>query len=1021
MTAANFLELAPFFELGQEVEGFEGTDTSIRWKDILFVDRTEPCTTPVFYPLLLACFQADYKQLALQIALDALENTRFWTGYGGFELDFLTIIDPKFELFSNFGDLRLLVKSLGLQSRRIVYRDISEAENIASFLERNAKFLPVNMANEVSSSDSNLESRMLDCFRTRNFSMFFKDYLYSQGFSDSSGPAISCANYLQLFEQMSSNEIELCLKDDWRSFSLENWDSFAKEALDCQTIATLRDVCFSQGICIRALPPQQRAFVTAFSSEFRNRNVADDFIGYLDSCFKKYFNEPDIYYAPYISMCQSSGMGKSRVISEAAKSIPTLYMCLASRESTCYPRQSLEYMTELQAHAGKAKGDPLCLNVLRFVVALIATAVDEFLIIRNASVNKQAAPKLFWDRQVDTDPLGNATAKKFVQISREMTRFTTENELLTFCDKTLEKLINVQYLLLAFDESRSLLDVIDVDDSYFTIIRRNLRKIGERTRKIFAVFADTTSAVANFYPGRYADISGREPTKKPRSLFEPFYFLTNMDIFIPKLKAGENPFELRRLYSLGRHLWAGFVTNEGPKATWELAKTKILGGINITLASDLSFVLAIALLGVRVTLGVRVDGKLAELLPSKHLKVILAIADKREIVHTIYPSEPVVVQAVTYLMSMEHTRPEVLLGFLEAGLMQGLIDTGTVGEIVSQIIAVLARDAALYSNGVRVTEEYLTVSVENFLNYLYTDAVETLRSSDEIPKKHTRHTPDWGKHNEVVESILSADLSFSHFIEVHFSVTANELRSAYCRGLAFQARPNQSGYDLVIPYRFTTDITPFKALGHAPIRRSGRGIFPDNDSDFCVEPIPHSLHTSGPEKRKLLLGDESVEAIKTKVNSCWHLIEEDAVPVEEIGFILIQVRNREGDSTGDESCIDPYFSGILRKKEEVVPHLVIKQVLKSQEIAIEGIIDSNKPLRRCLIAHGIDQNSMPCLKSKTIVETLKRISLTSSSPLSVLGSIPERKKSSVLSPNSYILTGAPSLKHLKSSPDKDQK
>jgi hypothetical protein len=47
-----------------------------------------------------------------------------------------------------------------------------------------------------------------------------------------------------------------------------------------------------------------------------------------------------VYHSPYISICQSSGYGKSRLLKEFSRKNPVLYLSLADGSSTAYPRQT---------------------------------------------------------------------------------------------------------------------------------------------------------------------------------------------------------------------------------------------------------------------------------------------------------------------------------------------------------------------------------------------------------------------------------------------------------------------------------------------------------------------------------------------------------------------------------------------------------------------------------------------------------------------------------------------------------
>lgn len=64
-------------------------------------------------------------------------------------------------------------------------------------------------------------------------------------------------------------------------------------------------------------------FQEKYVDPFHNLQVLSS---YLSRCAEKYELNPHDYIAPYFSICQSSGYGKSRLITELAKTRPVLYI-----------------------------------------------------------------------------------------------------------------------------------------------------------------------------------------------------------------------------------------------------------------------------------------------------------------------------------------------------------------------------------------------------------------------------------------------------------------------------------------------------------------------------------------------------------------------------------------------------------------------------------------------------------------------------------------------------------------------
>ena len=70
-----------------------------------------------------------------------------------------------------------------------------------------------------------------------------------------------------------------------------------------------------------------------------NYDFTNDFKEYLMFCLNEWFK--GTYYAPVVSICQSSGNGKSRLMNEFAKKQCSVYICLRDDTNViAFPRES---------------------------------------------------------------------------------------------------------------------------------------------------------------------------------------------------------------------------------------------------------------------------------------------------------------------------------------------------------------------------------------------------------------------------------------------------------------------------------------------------------------------------------------------------------------------------------------------------------------------------------------------------------------------------------------------------------
>ncbi|CAG8796079.1 1578_t:CDS:2, partial [Racocetra fulgida] len=79
----------------------------------------------------------------------------------------------------------------------------------------------------------------------------------------------------------------------------------------------------------------------AFNRTFQDpSNLSERFIQFIDKCLDKYETTSNEYYAPYTTLIQASGTGKSKLLISVAEEIMTVYCCLREFGSSGYPPRS---------------------------------------------------------------------------------------------------------------------------------------------------------------------------------------------------------------------------------------------------------------------------------------------------------------------------------------------------------------------------------------------------------------------------------------------------------------------------------------------------------------------------------------------------------------------------------------------------------------------------------------------------------------------------------------------------------
>ena len=69
-------------------------------------------------------------------------------------------------------------------------------------------------------------------------------------------------------------------------------------------------------------------------------NLVGETIKEIKDNITKYCRNSEVYVAPYTSLITSSMMGKSRLMKEIARSVPSVYMCFRHHGSSGYPKST---------------------------------------------------------------------------------------------------------------------------------------------------------------------------------------------------------------------------------------------------------------------------------------------------------------------------------------------------------------------------------------------------------------------------------------------------------------------------------------------------------------------------------------------------------------------------------------------------------------------------------------------------------------------------------------------------------
>jgi hypothetical protein len=199
-----------------------------------------------------------------------------------------------------------------------------------------------------------------------------------------------------------------------------------------------------------------------------DKGIIDNFLVYLNRKHKTWRKNTN-HNVPYSTIFQSSGYGKSRLVKEVAKKIPTIYLCFQDAKSTGYPSRTSAGADLFKQVLGNLKEG----EEWRFLFVL-QTIIECFKKeLENCNNNNEE----LWKKQMSKEfceRIWNEIefrSENWRRVYREDTSISTDTFIVD--DNTAD---NVRFLF-CIDEARTLLSPIDNKISSFRLLRRSLRQI----------------------------------------------------------------------------------------------------------------------------------------------------------------------------------------------------------------------------------------------------------------------------------------------------------------------------------------------------------------------------------------------------------------------------------------------------------------------------------------------------------------------------------------------------------------
>ena len=562
---------------------------------------------------------------------------------------------------------------------------------------------------------------------------------------------------------------------------------------------------------------QLQVMVSALNLPYADpKQISDHFVTTINSHMSKW--DPAVFCAPYVSLVQSSGCGKTRLLKQVTElGVYVVYLNLRSADEGGVPPH-IPFSRTFIDWRSEAKYSYYLVTMLEKIVTL------------RSELN--CTPDAFFERCLD--------ASFWVDVAVSVEKYCMSGikdlqgrfeELLKSIPGESDKL----KVLFAFDEARHLVndkeDPSKAKKSSFAELRRALGQIPSAS-SIFAVLTDTFSKVSYFSPANHRDPSFKVK-RKGEKLFPP-YFFGNMDLANP-LKLGRRipdgwmyvdinsgstqlvPFSLvatlkevgtlKHLVRYGRPLWISTflsATKQYKKLNLveafliDLARSKMLGGIDFNLWPETSRIAAsessldenvFALLSCVYDISANLESHAIETMVASYMCVLGFVSDDRQYVLGKYASEPILVEGAAqclWKLGVKQALDQYLCSL-------SLLSAGETGEFVARFILLYSLQRKLSpKNTVTNTAATLFYFSQKVTLSTYFESLFVPKQFREVKKN-------------LPADLLSGYVCFSHFRRLNHLPTVDHLRDAFSRSMAIICTENATGVDLVIPICLTTD------------------------------------------------------------------------------------------------------------------------------------------------------------------------------------------------------------------------
>jgi hypothetical protein len=377
-----------------------------------------------------------------------------------------------------------------------------------------------------------------------------------------------------------------------------------------------------------------------------------------------------------------------------------------------------------------------------------------------------------------------------------------------------------KHTILLLDEAKHLLvpiastEPLDVP-SKFRLFRDALRTLWKKSQ-IFCVVASTVSAVANFAPPD--DFSSIKHLPHGGKLFPPFYALDFFDWErqpTAEVPTGWNDLKdptIRRLFAQGRPLF-DLATRMNLPVALRFVRMKLLGGPSHLFSSVVQskqmktpvHVLAFLIASSRSALTYNPHAYFCSHAVASHMAVVGYLSDDRFLLHAGYAPEPFLAEASAHIFHHSCSESASILSSLPQIFTSAPISKGEAGESIARLLVQLAYDRAAiqYAQGYGPEQDKdWALSIPSSGNFLFSQPiplsafVRVLCGKEALSKLESFQG----------FTLSTAEVCFTHVVKLTFTPRSiSVLEQAFNSRAILLGKPNQKGFDLLIPVRYVVD------------------------------------------------------------------------------------------------------------------------------------------------------------------------------------------------------------------------